>query len=76
MNDKAEIYLRILSDLPFMSAIFDTLIYEKDSFAGSLLFERILRERETIGLDKERMDRETADRQRQQEDLRERKSDD
>ena len=76
MNDNKEVYLRILHDVRFMSEIFDIIIGEAGSFSCEMLQERIAIERNAIKLEQERSDRETAERQREQEDLRERKSDD
>ena len=44
--------------MQFMSEVIDIVINEADSFAGSVLRERILREREAVRLDKERVERE------------------
>ena len=74
MNDKQEVYLRVLNDVQFMSEVIDIVINEADSFAGSVLRERILREREAIRLDKERIDRETLERQIDEEKKQEYKS--
>jgi hypothetical protein len=76
MNDNKEIYLRILADVQFMSEVIEIIIGEAGSFGGQMLQERIAIERETLRLEQERVDRETAERQREQEELRERKSDD
>lgn len=74
MNDKEEIYLRIRNDLQFMWEIFDIIVNEADSFGGQMLRERITLEREAIRLEQERADRETLERQVEQEQKQEMRS--
>ena len=63
MNNDAEIYLRILADLHFMSEIIRININEADSFSGKMLRERYAIERETIRLEQERTEHEAIQRQ-------------
>jgi hypothetical protein len=63
MLTDAEIYLRILTDLHFMSEIIRININEADSFSGKMLRERYAIERETIRLEQERTEHEAIQRQ-------------
>ena len=80
MNTDAEIYLRILADMHFMSEIIRININEADSFCGKMLRERYAIERETVRLDEERQQREYEARRIQenanQVELKERNTDD
>ena len=64
-HDKNEVYLRILSDVRFVSEVFDIILNEADSFGGQMLSERILDERKAIGLEKDRLIDEGLKRQMQ-----------
>ena len=79
MND-AEIYLRLLADMHFMSEIIRININEADSFSGKMLRERISIEREAVRLEQERTEREYEARRIQenanQVELKERNTDD
>lgn len=61
----AEIYLRILADMRFMSEIIEININEADSFSGQMLRERFAIERETIRLEEDRLIEEGLKRQMQ-----------
>lgn len=54
-DDKNEVYLRILSDVRFVSEVFDIILNEADSFGGKMLSERIANEYKAIGLEKDRL---------------------
>ena len=61
-NNEKQIYLRVLADLPFMLEILRSADYQADTFTVEMLRERIVREREAVRLEEDRLQREAAER--------------
>lgn len=76
MNNDEKIYLRVLADLPFMLEILINSEQQADTFASEMLRERILREREAVRLEEDRLHRQTQEMIQQHELDRETKADD
>ena len=58
MNDAQKIYLRVLNDLPFMFQIFGDAEQQADTFTLEMLRQRILHERNSYNVEKDREQRE------------------